>query len=148
MGFCLFNNVAVPAELAIRELGVRPVMIIDWDVHHGNGTAEIFRRRPDVLVASIHQSGLFPGTGALTDAGSGEGRGYTVNIRFPVGRGRRCGDPLADCMLDAESFAAMARHVRDLASELHVPLGAVLEGGYDPHALGRQRGRDDRRAAG
>ena len=83
MGFCLFNNVAVAAELAIRELGVRRVMIIDWDVHHGNGTAEIFRRRPDVLVASIHQSGLFPGTGALTDAGSGEGRGYTVNIPVP-----------------------------------------------------------------
>ena len=67
MGFCLFNNIAVAAELAIQELGVGKVLIIDWDVHHGNGTAEIFRRRADVLFASIHQSGLFPGTGALND---------------------------------------------------------------------------------
>ncbi len=167
MGFCLFNNVAVAAELAIREIGLRRVMIIDWDVHHGNGTAEIFRRRPDVLVASIHQSGLFPGTGALSDAGSGDGRGYTVNIPVPrwsgdevwlsviehlivpigheyrpelilisAGFDAHRDDPLADCLLDAESFAAMARHVRDLATELEAPFGAVLEGGYDPGALG------------
>jgi acetoin utilization deacetylase AcuC-like enzyme len=167
MGFCLFNNVAVAAELAICELGLRRVMIIDWDVHHGNGTAEIFRRRPDVLVASIHQSGLFPRTGALTDAGSREGHGYTVNIPVPRGSGEEVwlsvlehiivpigheyrpelvlisagfdahrDDPLGDCLLDAESFGAMARHVRDLASELEVPLGAVLEGGYDLGALG------------
>ncbi|HZE07037.1 MAG TPA: histone deacetylase, partial [Solirubrobacteraceae bacterium] len=85
MGFCLFNNVAIAAELAVRELGVERVLIIDWDVHHGNGTAEIFRRRADVMVASIHQSGLFPGTGALTDTGSGPGRGFTVNIPVPAG---------------------------------------------------------------
>lgn len=85
MGFCLFNNVAIAAELAIRQLDVRKVMIIDWDVHHGNGTAEIFRHRPDVLVAGIHQSGLFPGTGALADTGSGAGRGYTVNLLVPAG---------------------------------------------------------------
>ena len=87
MGFCLFNNVAVAAELAVTELGCRRVMIIDWDVHHGNGTAEIFRQRPDVLVAGIHQHGLYPGTGALTDTGSGEGRGYTINIPVPRGSG-------------------------------------------------------------
>ena len=85
MGFCLFNNVAVAAELAVRELGARKVMIIDWDVHHGNGTVEIFRRRDDVLFASIHQHGLFPGTGAMTDMGSGDGRGFTVNIPVPPG---------------------------------------------------------------
>ena len=56
MGFCLFNNVAIAAEFAIRELGVERVFILDWDVHHGNGTAEAFRRRPDVLFASIHQA--------------------------------------------------------------------------------------------
>ena len=62
-------------------------MIIDWDVHHGNGTAEIFRRRRDVLVANIHQSGLFPGTGATADIGSGDGQGYTVNLPVPRGSG-------------------------------------------------------------
>jgi acetoin utilization deacetylase AcuC-like enzyme len=85
MGFCLFNNVAIAAELAIRELGVERVLILDWDVHHGNGTAEIFRRRSDVLFASIHQLGLYPGTGAISDAGSGDGLGYTINVPVPQG---------------------------------------------------------------
>src|SRR5580693_9153507 len=69
MGFCLFNNVAVAAELAIQELGAARVFILDWDVHHGNGTAEAFRHRPDVLFASIHQSGIYPGTGPMSDLG-------------------------------------------------------------------------------
>jgi acetoin utilization deacetylase AcuC-like enzyme len=167
MGFCLFNNIAIAAELAIRTQGVEKVMIIDWDVHHGNGTAEIFRRRPDVLVTSIHQAGLFPGTGAMTDAGSGEGHGFTVNLPVPPGSGdevwlslieylvvpigleyrpdlvlvsagfdAHIADPLADCRLDAAAFAQMACHVRDLARALGAPLGAVLEGGYEPTALG------------
>jgi acetoin utilization deacetylase AcuC-like enzyme len=167
MGFCLFNNIAIAAELAIRELGVRKVMIIDWDVHHGNGTAEIFRRRADVLVTGIHQRDLFPGTGALADMGSGDGYGYTINLPVPAGSGPEVwlslmehliipigheyrpglilisagfdahrDDPLADCRLDAAAFALMACHVRDLALALGVPLGAVLEGGYAPAALG------------
>src|SRR5205085_9279384 len=85
MGFCLFNNVAIAAGLAIRELGARRVFIFDWDVHHGNGTAEAFRARADVLFASIHQSPLYPGTGPLADAGSGEGEGYTINLPVPPG---------------------------------------------------------------
>jgi len=87
MGFCLFDNVAVAAALAIAELGVERVFILDWDVHHGNGTAEIFRRRADVLFASIHQGGIFPGTGALGDAGSGPGEGFTLNLPVPAGSG-------------------------------------------------------------
>ncbi len=87
MGFCLFNNVAYAAELAISRLGAERVMVIDWDVHHGNGTAEIFRSRPDVLVANIHQQGLYPGTGGIVDAGSGAGRGYTINVPVPPGSG-------------------------------------------------------------
>ena len=85
MGFCLFGNVAVAAELAIRELGAERVLIIDWDVHHGNGTAEIFRHRPDVLVASIHQGAIFPGSGARHDSGSGPGEGFTINLPVPSG---------------------------------------------------------------
>jgi acetoin utilization deacetylase AcuC-like enzyme len=85
MGFCLFNNVAVAAESAIAEHGLERVFVLDWDVHHGNGTAEIFRRRPDVLFASIHQTGIYPGTGVLTDPGSGPGEGYTMNLPVPAG---------------------------------------------------------------
>src|SRR5215218_9310917 len=85
MGFCLFDNVAVAAALAIAELAVERVFILDWDVHHGNGTAEIFRRRGDVLFASIHQGGIFPGTGAREDTGSGPGEGYTLNLPVAAG---------------------------------------------------------------
>ena len=85
MGFCLFDNVAVAAALAIAEHGLERVLILDWDVHHGNGTAEIFRRRADVLFASIHQGGIFPGSGAREDTGSGPGEGYTINRPVPAG---------------------------------------------------------------
>ncbi|HXR30784.1 MAG TPA: histone deacetylase [Solirubrobacterales bacterium] len=85
MGFCLFDNLAVAAELAIRELGAERVFVLDWDVHHGNGTAEIFRWRADVLVANIHEQGIFPGTGARSDVGSGPGEGYTLNLPVPAG---------------------------------------------------------------
>jgi acetoin utilization deacetylase AcuC-like enzyme len=166
MGFCLFNNVAIAAELALRELGARRVFVLDWDVHHGNGTAEAFRHRSDVLFASIHQSPLYPGTGPLGDAGSGPGEGYTINLPVPAaseeelwlsllehiivpaarefepdlvlisaGFDAHRADPLAGCRLETSSFAEMARCVRDLATELGVGLGAVLEGGYEPVAL-------------
>ena len=85
MGFCLFDNVAVAAELAIRELGLERVFILDWDVHHGNGTVEAFRHRSDVLVAGIHRAGHLPGTGSLADVGSGAGEGYTINLPVPAG---------------------------------------------------------------
>ena len=168
MGFCLFNNVAIAAELAIRELGAQRVFIFDWDVHHGNGTAEAFRRRADVLFASIHQSGIYPGTGAAGDMGSGPGEGYTINLPVPAGSEEDVwlalsehivlavagafepdlvlisagfdahrDDPLAGCRLQESSFAELARGVRDLAERLGVPLGAVLEGGYEPAALAR-----------
>lgn len=166
MGFCMFNNVAIAAELAVRELGVERTLILDWDVHHGNGTAEIFRRRRDVLFASIHQIGLFPGTGAVSDPGSGEGLGYTINVPVPAGADEEVwisvlehvilpaalefrpqlvlisagfdahrDDPLADCRLETSSFAQMACHVREAAASVGAPIGAVLEGGYDPRVL-------------
>jgi acetoin utilization deacetylase AcuC-like enzyme len=87
MGFCLFNNAAVAAADAIARQGVERVLILDWDVHHGNGTEEIFYGSSQVLYASIHQSPLYPGTGAATDLGTGEGEGFTVNLPVPPGSG-------------------------------------------------------------
>jgi acetoin utilization deacetylase AcuC-like enzyme len=185
MGFCLFNNVAIAAALAIRELGARRVFVLDWDVHHGNGTAEAFRHRADVLFASIHQGGgFYPGTGDLDDVGSGEGEGYTINLPVPAGSDEDLWtsllehvvlpaasafapdlvlisagfdahreDPLAGCRLETQSFARMARHVRDFAIQHDAPLGAVLEGGYQPHVLAEcvqatlEALADDRQAA-
>jgi acetoin utilization deacetylase AcuC-like enzyme len=166
MGFCLFNNVAIGAELAIRELGLARVMILDWDVHHGNGTADMFRYRDDVLFASIHQADLYPGTGALSDVGSGRGSGFTINVPVSAGTDEEVwisvlehvmipvalefrpelvlisagfdahhADPLGSCRLEASSFAQLASHVREMADEVGAPVGAVLEGGYDPDAL-------------
>jgi acetoin utilization deacetylase AcuC-like enzyme len=166
MGFCLFDNVAVAAELAIHTLGAERVLIVDWDVHHGNGTAEIFRHRADALVANIHQGGIFPGSGARQDVGSGAGEGFTINLPVPDGStedlwlelldevilpaGREFkpslvlvsagfdahrDDPLASCDLEASSYGRMATLVGDFAADLDVPLGAVLEGGYDVDAL-------------
>jgi acetoin utilization deacetylase AcuC-like enzyme len=85
MGFCLFNSIAIAAELAIRELEAERVFILDWDVHHGNGTAEAFRERSDVLFVSIHQAGIYPGSGPVSDRGSGAGEGYTINLPVPGG---------------------------------------------------------------
>ncbi len=167
MGFCLFNNVAIAAELALRELGAQRVFILDWDVHHGNGTVEAFRSRADVLVASIHQAPHYPGSGPLHDAGSGAGEGYTINLPVPAGSDEELWlslldhvvlpaarafapelvlvsagfdaherDPLAGCVLHSSSFALMALRVRELARAARAPLGAVLEGGYAPAALG------------
>ncbi len=166
MGFCLFDNVAVAAALAIAELGLERVFVLDWDVHHGNGTAEIFRHRADVLFASIHQGGIFPGSGAREDSGSGAGEGYTINLPVPAGSGEDVwlplledvvlpaaeefqpqlvlvsagfdahrDDPLAGCRLEASSFGRMAARTREAAERWGAPLGAVLEGGYDPAAL-------------
>ena len=165
-GFCLFNNVAVAAQHALDALGARRVLIVDWDVHHGDGTADIFRRRDDVLYASIHQRGIFPGTGGLTDVGAGAGEGFTINLPVPegsdgavwlsllewvvvpaadefapdlilisAGYDAHRDDPLAGCALQAGDFAEMARHLRDLGARVGAPVGAVLEGGYDPPAL-------------
>lgn len=87
MGFCLFDSVAVAAALAVAEFGASRVLILDWDVHHGNGTEAIFRERDDVLLISIHQENIWPETGTARDVGTGRGEGFTVNVPVPEGSG-------------------------------------------------------------
>ena len=171
MGFCLFNNVAVAAQHALAGRGLDRVMIFDWDVHHGNGTADIFAPRADVLFVSIHEWPLYPGTGAANDYGAEPARGYTVNVPVPSGTGNDVyvsltehlvvplarafapqlllisagfdahrDDPLASCAVTEDGFAAMTSWMRQLASELAVPLGVVLEGGYALRPLARSVG--------
>jgi len=86
MGFCLFNNVAVAAEYLLREHGLKRILIVDWDLHHGNGTQHSFDQRKGVLYCSIHQFPHYPGTGHWSEKGKGEGEGYTVNIPLRPGK--------------------------------------------------------------
>lgn len=87
MGFCLFNNVAIAARYAQRHHGMERIAIIDWDVHHGNGTQEIFYRDRSVLFFSTHQSPWYPGTGLKDERGDGPGEGFTINCPFDAGAG-------------------------------------------------------------
>lgn len=88
MGFCLFNNVAIAARYAQKQFGAARIVIADWDVHHGNGTQDIFYRDPSVFFFSTHQSPWYPGTGDLEEEGDGPGHGATLNCPFPAGSGR------------------------------------------------------------
>jgi acetoin utilization deacetylase AcuC-like enzyme len=119
MGFCLFNNVAVAAQRAI-ELGAERVLVLDWDVHHGNGTNDIFHSRPDVLFASIHQSPLYPGTGPLHDSGSGAGEGFSLNLPVPPGSGE-------------DTFVSLVQHVVAPAARAFEPALLLVSAGYDAH---------------
>jgi acetoin utilization deacetylase AcuC-like enzyme len=88
MGFCLLNNIAVGARVALDELDLARVLIVDWDVHHGNGTQDIFYSDPSVFFFSTHQWPLYPGTGRADETGEGRGIGSTMNFPFPAGSGR------------------------------------------------------------
>jgi len=120
MGFCLFNNTAIAAALAIAELGARRVLVLDWDVHHGNGTAEAFRRRSDVLFVSIHQSGIYPGTGPLRDVGSGPGLGYTINLPVPSGS-------------EADLWLSLIEHIVLPVAASFEPDLVLISAGFDAH---------------
>ncbi len=89
MGFCLFNNIAVAAAHLLERRGLKRVLIVDWDVHHGNGTEDIFFRNKNVFYFSTHQSPLYPGTGPLAAVGSGEGEGFNLNVPLMAGQGDR-----------------------------------------------------------
>lgn len=164
MGFCLFNNAALAARHALEEHARRRVMILDWDVHHGNGTQEVFYRDPRVVFCSLHQENWYPGTGALEEMGEGPGEGTTVNIPLPAGIGDggythlweevvlpllRAAAP--DLLILSAGFDAhyadplggmlLTAHGFGHLSRLlraeapDVPVVAVLEGGYDLDAL-------------
>jgi acetoin utilization deacetylase AcuC-like enzyme len=120
MGFCLFNNIAVAARAALDMPGMARVLIVDWDVHHGNGTQEIFYNSSQVLFFSIHQYPHYPGTGRWDETGAGTGRGYTANVPLPAGVGdtgfRR---------IFAEILEPLAEHFR--------PELILVSAGYDGH---------------
>jgi len=85
MGFCIFNNVAIAAEQLKRKYGAKRILIADWDVHHGNGTQDVFFEDPSILYFSMHQYPHYPGTGWIGEVGNGEGKGFTVNVPLPIG---------------------------------------------------------------
>jgi acetoin utilization deacetylase AcuC-like enzyme len=120
MGFCLLNNVAVAAAHA-RALGHQRVLVLDWDVHHGNGTEAMFYDDPSVLFVSLHQYPNYPGTGAAEDLGRGEGRGHNVNLPLPPGA------------TDAVYAAAFARVVLPVIEQF-APDFALVSCGFDAHA--------------
>jgi acetoin utilization deacetylase AcuC-like enzyme len=119
MGFCLFNNVAVAAAHALAR-GLSRVAVIDWDVHHGNGTQAIFWSEPRVLYVSSHQFPFYPGTGGLGEVGAGRGRGFTVNLPMPGGLGD-------------EDYVGVYREIVLPVGRAYDPELVLVSVGFDPH---------------
>ncbi len=158
MGFCIFNNAAIAASVALDR--VERVAIIDWDLHHGNGTQKIFYTDDRVLYCSIHQGNIFPHTGWIDEIGSGKGKGYTINaplrsgstiadyqcvfeqvfipaleqfrpdaVIVSAGQDALSDDPKSEMLLFPGDFSTLTRMVQDATEH---PLALVLEGGYGP----------------
>jgi acetoin utilization deacetylase AcuC-like enzyme len=120
MGFCIFNNTAVAAQAALDEFGLQRILIFDWDVHHGNGTNDIFYDSPNVLFVSTHQYPHYPGTGDWRETGEGAGAGYTVNMPLPAGAGD-------------EGFGRLLQEVVIPVAERYEPELILVSAGYDAH---------------
>jgi acetoin utilization deacetylase AcuC-like enzyme len=123
MGFCLFNNVALAAAHAKRQHKLTRVLLIDWDVHHGNGTQDIFYEDPEVMFYSIHRygQGFYPGTGAAEETGKGKGLGYTLNVPVKFGTPRK------------EYHDLFTKALEKAAAKIKPEL-MLLSAGFDAHA--------------
>ncbi len=119
MGFCLFNNVAIAAMYAKEQYGLKRILIVDWDLHHGNGTQRAFTDDPSVLFFSSHQYPYYPGSGGFNEVGSGKGEGFTVNAPFPTGFG------------DAEYVSVYTKILKPIALE-YKPELVLVSAGFDP----------------
>ncbi len=117
-GFCIFNNVAIAAEHLVRKHRLRKILIVDWDLHHGNGTQHAFYARRDVLYFSTHQYPYFPGTGSLGETGTGEGFGYNLNV--PLRPGKDDGD-----------YLAVYRKILEPVARAYEPEFVLVSAGFD-----------------
>jgi acetoin utilization deacetylase AcuC-like enzyme len=122
MGFCLFNNIALGARLANREFGLDRVLIVDWDVHHGNGTQDVFWEDPQVAFLSIHRYPFYPGTGTREEQGGGRGRGTKRNLPIRFGTPRE------------EYLKQFTRELESFADEMKPQL-VLISAGFDAHRL-------------
>jgi acetoin utilization deacetylase AcuC-like enzyme len=120
MGFCLFNNVAIATRYLQRRHGVGRVLIVDWDVHHGNGTQHTFYEDPSVLFFSTHQFPYYPGTGRPSEEGDGKGRGTTINVPMPPGQGD-------------EEYREVFERILVPAADAFKPQWIVVSAGFDAH---------------